>query len=183
MITRKNIENVKAKKEIIPLRMNFMAIQIFYSEYGIKFLEYLVSDLTKIPYEKIKDKIKLRPRNQQNINHLSAETEVDILIDYQDTLINIEINNEIISPINNNSFASNSDKRLSNENISKIKQENKKLKQLMNKCVRIIFDSIKETTPNGNPTGKPITVNERMNAAIDIPKGLAGSSGPLTCWF
>ena len=59
-----------------------------------------------------------------------------------------KINNEIISPINNNSFASNSDKRLSNENISKIKQENKKIKQLMNKCVHIIFDSIKETSPN-----------------------------------
>jgi uncharacterized protein YoxC len=37
-----------------------------------------------------------------------------------------KINNEIISPINNNSFASNSDKRLSNENISKIKQEKNK---------------------------------------------------------
>ena len=59
-----------------------------------------------------------------------------------------KINEEIISPLNNNSINSNSDKILSNENIIQLKQENKKIKELMNKCVQIIFDSIKETSPN-----------------------------------
>ena len=59
-----------------------------------------------------------------------------------------KINDEIISPLNNNSINSNSDKIISNENIVQLKQENKKLKELMNKCVQIIFDSIKETSPN-----------------------------------
>jgi len=59
-----------------------------------------------------------------------------------------KINEEIISPLNNNSINSNSDKIASNENIIQIKQENKKIKELMNKCVQIIFDSIKETSPN-----------------------------------
>ena len=59
-----------------------------------------------------------------------------------------KINDEIISPLNNNSINSNSDKIIPNENIIQLKQENKKLKELMNKCVQIIFDSIKETSPN-----------------------------------
>ena len=59
-----------------------------------------------------------------------------------------KINDEIISPLNNNSINSNSDKIISNENIVQLNQENKKLKELMNKCVQIIFDSIKETSPN-----------------------------------
>ena len=59
-----------------------------------------------------------------------------------------KINDEIISPLNNNSINSNSDKIIQNENIIQLKQENKKLKELMNKCVQIIFDSIKETSPN-----------------------------------
>ena len=59
-----------------------------------------------------------------------------------------KINDEIISPLNNNSINSNSDKIISNENIVQLKQENKKLKELMNKCVQIIFDSIKETILN-----------------------------------
>ena len=59
-----------------------------------------------------------------------------------------KINDEIISPLNNNSINSNSDKIIRNENIIQLKQENKKLKELMNKCVQIIFDSIKETSPN-----------------------------------
>ena len=59
-----------------------------------------------------------------------------------------KIDNEIISPLNNNSINSNSDKILSNENIIQLKQENKKIKELMNKCVQIIFNSIKETSPN-----------------------------------
>ena len=59
-----------------------------------------------------------------------------------------KINDEIISPFNNNSINSNSDKIIPNENIIQLKQENKKLKELMNKCVQIIFDSIKETSPN-----------------------------------
>ena len=59
-----------------------------------------------------------------------------------------KINEEIISPLNNNSINSNSDKITSNENIIQLKQENKKIKELMNKCVQIIFDSIKETSPN-----------------------------------
>ena len=59
-----------------------------------------------------------------------------------------KINEEIISPLNNNSLNSNSDKIISNEKIIQLKQENKKIKELVNKCVKIIFDSIKESSPN-----------------------------------
>ena len=59
-----------------------------------------------------------------------------------------KINDEIISPLNNNSINSNYDKSKSEEIIIKLKQENKNIKELMNKCVQIIFDSIKETSPN-----------------------------------
>ena len=59
-----------------------------------------------------------------------------------------KINEEIISPLNNNSLNSNSDKIISNEKIIQLKQENKKIKELVNKCVQIIFDSIKESSPN-----------------------------------
>ena len=60
-----------------------------------------------------------------------------------------KINEEIISPLNNNSINSISDQiNSNNENLIQLKQENKKIKGLMNKCVQIIFDTIKETSPN-----------------------------------
>ena len=50
--------------------------------------------------------------------------------------------------INNNSINSNQELFKSTDNEKKLKQENKNLKDLMNKCVHIIFESIKETSPN-----------------------------------
>ena len=50
--------------------------------------------------------------------------------------------------INNNSINSNHELFKLTDYEIKLKQENKKLKDLMNKCVQIIFESIKETSPN-----------------------------------
>ena len=50
--------------------------------------------------------------------------------------------------INNNSINSNHELFKLTDNELKLKQENKNLKDLMNKCVQIIFESIKETSPN-----------------------------------
>jgi hypothetical protein len=47
--------------------------------------------------------------------------------------------------LNNNSINSNQELFKSTDNEKKLKQENKNLKDLMNKCVHIIFESIKET--------------------------------------
>ena len=50
--------------------------------------------------------------------------------------------------INNNSINSNQELFKLTDYEVKLKQENKNLKELMNKCVHIIFESIKETSPN-----------------------------------
>ena len=49
---------------------------------------------------------------------------------------------------NNNNANNNQDLLKSSDNENKLNQENQQLKNLMNKCVRIIFESIKETSPN-----------------------------------
>ena len=58
---------------------------------------------------------------------------------------------EIISSsnnINNNSINSNQELFKTSDNEMKLKQENKSLKELINKCVHIISESIKETSPS-----------------------------------
>jgi len=50
--------------------------------------------------------------------------------------------------LNNNSIYSNLELFKLTDYEIKLKQENKNLKDLMNKCVHIIFESIKETSPN-----------------------------------
>ena len=50
--------------------------------------------------------------------------------------------------INNNSINSNQEIFKLTDSDAKLKQENQNLKKLMNKCVHIIFESIKETSPN-----------------------------------
>ena len=50
--------------------------------------------------------------------------------------------------LNNNSLNSNQEIFKLTDQEVKLKQENKNLKELMNKCMHIIFESIKETSPN-----------------------------------
>ena len=71
--------------------------------------------------------------------------------------------------INNNSINSQELFKLTDNEI-KLKQENKNLKDLMNKCVHIIFESIKETSPNmveeniiNDESDDKIKINENNN--------------------
>ena len=57
--------------------------------------------------------------------------------------------NEILSSSNNmNMNSPTSNQELLDENTKKLQKENKNLKELMNKCVNIIFESIKEMAPS-----------------------------------
>ena len=115
-----------------------------FSEMQIKY-NNLLEEINKKSQEinKLQDKVNNIQLENNELKRSSNKNSNNINFDE----IN-KINEEIISPLNNNSLNSNSDKILSNENIAQIKQENKKIKELMNKCVQIIFDSIKETSPN-----------------------------------
>ena len=81
-----------------------------------------------------------------NINSSDKKNKVNNINDFDK--VNID---DIISSsnnINNNSINSNQDLFKLTDYEVKLKQENQNLKNLMNKCVHIIFESIKETSPN-----------------------------------
>ena len=74
-------------------------------------------------------------KNKQNNNNPFEKANIDEIL--------ASSNN-----INNNSINSNHELFKLTDYEVKLKQENKNLKDLMNKCINIIFESIKETSPN-----------------------------------
>ena len=78
--------------KIVSLKRNFMFVQVFYYHDGIKRLEHFISDYLDIPYEKVKGNLTLLPRDQQKDNKFSADTQIDLLLKYDNITVNIEVN-------------------------------------------------------------------------------------------
>ena len=116
---------------------------------------------------KMQDKINklLLENNELNTKNKKNEKDNQVLLSKVNNINNSEKKNktnnfkefekmnidDIISSsnnINNNSINSNQEIFKLTDNEAKLKQENQNLKNLMNKCVHIIFESIKETSPN-----------------------------------
>ena len=84
--------------------------------------------------------------NINNINNSDKKIKQNNLNEFDK--VNID---DIISSannINNNSINSNQELFKLTDNEVKLKQENKSLKDLINKCINIIFESIKQASPN-----------------------------------
>ena len=104
------------------------------------------------------EKNELKTKNKKDNQLLSSK--MDNIIDINNSEKKDKINNikdfdkvnidDIISSSNkiNNSINSNRDLFKLTDYEVKLKQENQNLKNLMNKCIHIIFESIKETSPN-----------------------------------
>ena len=79
--------------EIIPLSRNFMFIQVFYYHNGVERLERFISDYLGLPYEKVHNHITLLPRDAEKDKRLTADMQLDLVLDLDDNKINIELNN------------------------------------------------------------------------------------------
>jgi hypothetical protein len=136
------VENFKL---ISKIKKNDKSFEI--SEMQIKY-NNLLEEINKKSQEinQLQDKINNIQLENNKLKRNTNNNKLSNNINFKD--IN-KINEEIISPLNNNSINSISDQiNSNNENLIQLKQENKKIKGLMNKCVQIIFDTIKETSPN-----------------------------------
>ncbi len=90
-----SIRKTKLKKnEIIPLNMDFMFTTIFNNEKNIYVLEHFLSDYLEIPFSSIKGNLKILKRKILPNNKKESSNEVDLVLNYNDKLINIELSNE-----------------------------------------------------------------------------------------
>lgn len=88
------MEKIKLKKgEIIPLTFDPMFTEIFNNENNICILEDFLSCYLDIPYNKIKNNLKLSSRNLNRNSIMDSKKEVDILLNLDGEKINIELNN------------------------------------------------------------------------------------------
>ena len=84
--------------------------------------------------------------NNININNNDKKIKQNNLTDFDK--VNIDDILSSANNINNNSINSNQELFKLTDNEVKLKQENKNLKDLINKCINIIFESIKKASPN-----------------------------------
>lgn len=88
------MKKIKLKKgEIIPLTFDPMFTEIFNNENNICILEDFLSCYLDIPYNKIKNNLKLSSRNLNRNSIMDSKKEVDILLNLDGEKINIELNN------------------------------------------------------------------------------------------
>ncbi len=88
------MKKIKLKKgEIIPLTFDPMFTEIFNNENNICILEDFLSCYLDIPYNKIKNNLKLSSRNLNRNSIIDSKKEVDILLNLDGEKINIELNN------------------------------------------------------------------------------------------
>ena len=88
------MKKTKLKKgEIIPLTFDPMFTEIFNNENNICILEDFLSCYLDIPYNKIKNNLKLSSRNLNRNSIIDSKKEVDILLNLDGEKINIELNN------------------------------------------------------------------------------------------
>lgn len=83
------------KEEIIPINTNFIFTGIFNDDSNIAIIEYLLADLTEIPFSSIKGHVKILSRDLRIENKRDKNAQVDLLLDIQGVKINIEISNRI----------------------------------------------------------------------------------------
>lgn len=91
----RNIRKTKLEKwKIIPLRYDFMFVEIFNDEKNIDITESFLASYFCIDIDKIKGKLKLKNRNLNVKNKKDKSKQVDLILELSNEVINIELNNE-----------------------------------------------------------------------------------------
>ena len=79
--------------EIIPLTDNYMFIQTFYYHGGIVWIERFISDYLDLPYDKVHNHLTKIPRDAEKDKRLTADMQLDLVLELDGEKINIELNN------------------------------------------------------------------------------------------
>lgn len=85
--------------ELIPLNCDFMFCDVFNNPDNIIILENFLSLYLEIPLNKIKGHLKIKSRNLKLESKKAANKQVDLILDYDDNIINIEMNTTFNSGI------------------------------------------------------------------------------------
>ncbi len=92
-------DQVLKKGEIIPLKYDFVFTSIFNDKNNMDIIEGFISSYLGIEVEKIRGKIKILGKDLPIDNKKEASNKVDLVLEYENKIINIEISNEMTKGI------------------------------------------------------------------------------------
>lgn len=85
------------KGEIIPLNFDYVFTRIFNNKKNIEIVESLVACFIRIPLKEVHGNLEIKSRVLPIDNKHEQDSRIDLLLNYKGQVINIELNNELLS--------------------------------------------------------------------------------------